>query len=266
MGYNKFFFEFEATCNEVQTRCDLIRFGSDRLDHYHTRPVTLAMASPQTPKRPRAETMTRLSPAHVRARVDEPETEFTLFEVSEDPPTIEESALDDQTSNFDDSDYDLPALTPSPTTSEAESGEESDTEPSVTSTPHVGSVDTAPEGNWRGSRKSTNNYRLPRTKENLTGPLTEPNELTAVKLSNNQKQTMRKFCDYLTRHWPSKRLESELAQSRHTAFVDPTAFWYALLKTEFKRYIGFLEAKPIGNRSQQVIYLYISISVPKLKY
>ena len=77
---------------------------------------------------------------------------------------------------------------------------------------------------------------------------------------------MRKFCDYLTFHWPSKRLESELTQSCHTAFVDPTAFWYALLKTKFKRYISFLKAQPISNRSQQVIYLYISISVPKLKY
>ena len=119
------------------------------------------MASPQTPKRPHTKLMTQLSPAHVQACVDEPETKFTLFEVSEDPPTIEELASDNQTLDFDDSNYNLPALMPSPTTSKPESGEESNTELSVTSTPHVGSVDTAPEGNWMGSRKSTNNYHFP---------------------------------------------------------------------------------------------------------
>jgi hypothetical protein len=205
--------------------------------------------------------------------VDQPETEFTLFEVSEDLPTVQESALDDQTSDFDDSDYDLPPLTPSPTPSEPDSDEESNGRPSVTrltGTYHIKPVvtgsRTVPDGNWKGSRKSSKDYRLPRTAEDLTGPPTEPHEFTAVKLSGDQKQIMKKFSEYLTLNWPSQRLNSELAESRYGAFVDPTGFWYALFKTEFKHYIDYIDAQHDSNRSQRVIYLYIFMGIPKLKY
>jgi hypothetical protein len=49
-------------------------------------------------------------------------------------------------------------------------------------------------------------------------------------------------------------LSSELAGSRHSAFVDPTGFWHALFQTEFPKYISFLENQCAANWSQRVRY------------
>lgn len=75
------------------------------------------MDPPKTPKRARAETHTRSSPQHIRTRVEEPKLDFTLFDESETPAIIPTSAFDDQLSD-NDSDYELPPLTPSPPGSE----------------------------------------------------------------------------------------------------------------------------------------------------
>ena len=49
------------------------------------------------------------------------------------------------------------------------------------------------------------------------GPPIKPHEFTVVKLSDDQKQIMKQFCEYLTLNWPSQRLNSELAQSCYAA-------------------------------------------------
>jgi hypothetical protein len=78
------------------------------------------------------------------------------------------------------------------------------------------------------------------------------NYIAATKLCNDQKQIMKRFCDYTEHHWPSQRLNSELAESRYAAFVDPTGFWHALFKVEFKRFIDFLEAQDTNNCNDRV--------------
>jgi hypothetical protein len=91
------------------------------------------MEPPKTSKRPRAESQTGSSPQRSRARVDDPELEFTLFDQSEDTAIIATSALDDQLSDTgaSDSEYNLPPLTPSPARSELGSDEALDGKPSL---------------------------------------------------------------------------------------------------------------------------------------
>jgi hypothetical protein len=109
-------------------------------------------------------------------------------------------------------------------------------------------------GDWRGLRKSSKGYCLAHADENLTGPPTEQNEMMAAKLSNNQKGVMKQFCKYIVQTWPSQELNPDPAESHDAAFVDPTGFWYALFKTEFKRFVCFLMAQNEQNSSQNVRY------------
>ena len=87
---------------------------------------------------------------------------------------------------------------------------------------------------------------------NLSGPPTESNNISPTKLDLTQKQTMKKFCQYTEDHWPSQRLNHDLAESRYAAFVDPTGFWHALFKTGFKNFIDFHEAQSEHNRNEKV--------------
>jgi hypothetical protein len=202
----------------------------------------------QIPKRARAETQTRTSPRPSRIRVEEPERSFTLFDESEVAEITDASRFEGQLSNISDDDMELPPLTPSPPGSEVGDDEEH----------ALGNVDApsdnVPSGDWKGTRKPSKGYHLPDTAENLCGPPPEALHSELTGLDKTQKEIIKKFCEYLTIHWPSQRLSSELAGSRHSAFVDPTGFWHALFQTEFPKYISFLENQRAANRSQRVRY------------
>jgi hypothetical protein len=76
--------------------------------------------------------------------------------------------------------------------------------------------------------------------------------MVATKLCSDQKQIMKRFCEYAEHNWPTQRLNSELAETCYAAFIDPTGFWHALFKTEFKRFIEFFEAQDENNRNDRV--------------
>jgi hypothetical protein len=102
-----------------------------------------------------------------------------------------------------------------------------------------------------GVRKPSKNYNLS-GEEKLTGPPDPGMVVWPVTMDKAQKAVIHKFCKYLTEHWPSQSLNSDLADQRYCAFVDPTGFWFSLFNVEFRKFIGFLEARPEGNRSERV--------------
>lgn len=79
-----------------------------------------AMDDSQTPKRPRADTETKHSPPNNRARVYETADLFTLFELSDEHPIVDDSIFDDQLAEYDDSDSGKPSTPPSPDVSDDE--------------------------------------------------------------------------------------------------------------------------------------------------
>ena len=180
----------------------------------------------QIPKRARAETQTRTSPRPSRIRVEEPEQSFTLFDESEVAEITDTSRFEGQLSDISDDDMELPPLTPSPLGSEVGDDEEH----------ALGNVDApsgnVPPGDWKGTRKPSKGYHLPDTAENLCGPPPEALHSELTGLDKTQKEIIKKFCEYLTVHWPSQQLSSELAGSCHLAFVDLTGFWHALFQTQ----------------------------------
>lgn len=199
-------------------------------------------------KRPRAETHTRTSPQPTRIRVEDPERSFTLSDESEVAEIADTSRFEGQLSDISEDDLELPPLTPSPPGSEVGDEEEHAA---------LGNLDapsgTAPSGDWKGIRKPSKGYHLDAA-ENLCGPPLEALHSELTGLDKTQKEIIKKFCEYLTENWPSQRLSTELTDSRHSAFMDPTGFWHALFQTEFPKYISFLVNQRAANRSQRVCY------------
>jgi hypothetical protein len=189
----------------------------------------------QIQKRARAETQTRTSPQPTHIHVEDQEQSFTLFDDSEVVEMAGTSRFEGQLSDISEDDLELPPLTPSPPVSEVGDDE---------GCAALGNLDApsgaVPSGDWKGTRKPSKGYHLPGATENLCGPPVEVLPLELTGLDKTQKEIIKKFCEYLTVNWPSQRLSTELAGSRHSAFVDPTGFWHALFQTEFPRYIGFL--------------------------
>jgi len=209
----------------------------------------------QTPKRPRAETQTRLSPQSTRVRVKEPELQFTLFDEAE-VAEMESSAFDGQLSDLSDlsdTESDLLPLAVSRASSDVGDSDVEDDEDMQTSKKLL--------GDWTGIRKAKNGYRLPSIHEDLSGPDLEGFDFQIDKLDDITKEIIKKFCDYLIRNWPSRELNSELASSRHLAFADPPAFWHALFQPEFKKFLDFLAGVDVGNQSERVCFLINSLNI-----
>jgi hypothetical protein len=203
------------------------------------------MSNPR--KRPRAETQTRSSPQRTRVRVDEPEWQLTLFDEAE-VVGVDISVLDDQISNCSEAEElsfsdcseagsDLTPLTESPAGSDVED---------------VEAVRPSNSGDWTGIRKAANSYRLPRVHEDLRGPASEVQDPTPTKLIDIRKEIMKNFCTWLIQHWPTTRLNKELACDRHMALADPTAFWHALFQSEFVAYLEYMDKLPVQNQSLRV--------------
>ncbi len=139
----------------------------------------------QTLKHPHAETSTRSSLPSTRVRVEEPNSEiqFTLFDGAE-LANLSISVFDGQlsdTSTLSDVDSDV--------FSEVVMDDEVDLSPlAKLSAPSEAVVDdklhnNVPSGDWDGTRKSIHNYRLPRTNEDLSGPIPEDFDLKPTALS-----------------------------------------------------------------------------------
>jgi hypothetical protein len=171
-----------------------------------------------------------------------------LFDESEVAEITDISRFEGQLSEISEDDLELPPLTPSPPGSEV--GDEEEHAALGNFDAPAGAV---PAGDWKGTRKPSKGYHLPDAAENLCGPPLEALHSELTGLDKTQKEIIKKFCEYLTINWPSQQ-STELAGSRHVAFVDPTGFWHALFQTEFPKYITFLGNQRAANRSQRVRY------------
>jgi hypothetical protein len=180
----------------------------------------------QPSKRPRTETITSSSHASTRLRVDsESESSLSLFAGADIADLVHESLA----------------------CSEVE-----DIEPANTS-------NSERLGDWSGTRKAENDYHLPQTNEDLTGPVAPDFGPKTINLNTNQKDVTKLFSQYLIQHWPSFTLDPDRARERLTALADQTGFWYMLLESQFKHFLDYTK----NDKNVQQVCLFTSFSKKK---
>ena len=193
----------------------------------------------QSLKRPRAETSTSSSLPSTRVRLEEPEIPFTLFDEAE-LANLSISSFDGQLSDSDtgsissDDESDVSSPIELPDNSETES-----------STPSEAVMhNDVSSGDWNGTRKCVHNYRLPRTNEDLSGPVPEEFGLTGpTALTKVQKGILHRFCNFLIKHWPSNSFNPDLVAERQLALADQTTFWHVLLDPQFRSFIDSIRGE-----------------------
>lgn len=171
-------------------------------------------------KRSRADTSAALHPS-ARLRVDGPEIQLNLFNDNE-LADLKRSLFDGQLSDITLSDAESVPLSMTDT-------EDEDLDSAPTD---------IPSGDWSGTRDSLHNYRLPGDSK---GPDPEKSSLVPTPLDKPQKRFIASFCNDLMQRWPSEQLNQDLANDRHLALADPTAFWNTLLQQQLGLFVGYLQ-------------------------